>query len=267
MAHLRPLMRAVTLGVSRDDSMVVVDVSGVQVVKKNSTTVLRSLDHPETSAARVSADGSLLAIATFEEVSLFSLPALKLLWKVDSAFSESRGFAFVDEAVWHLARTGCERLALAKGKQLEKVGPAARLLDVSPDGKTWLGYGKTAGTMSVGPAGKKRVEFAARTACLLPDARVLAANGGPGALELALLDLHGKPLVTGKGPRVGYPAHLVASRSGRFAVLTGERAFVVVDTATLGTKTIAAPNAQLAAFTNDDATLLMATRTFTSRKR
>lgn len=266
MARLRPLMRAVTLGIAQDDNWVVVDVKGVHLVKRNSTTVLRSLEHP-TSVARVSADGSLLAIATYKQVSLFSIPALKRLWTVDSVLFESRGFAFVDEAVWHLARTGCERLALAKGKQLEKVGPAARLLDVSADGKTWLGHGKTAGTMSVGPAGKKRVEFPARTACLLPDSRVLAADGGPGALGLALLDLHGKPLVTGKGPRVGYPAHLVASPSGRFAVLTGERVFVVVDTATLQTKTIAAPNSQLAAFTDDDATLLMATRTFTSRKR
>ncbi|MBL8919549.1 MAG: TIGR02996 domain-containing protein [Myxococcaceae bacterium] len=266
---LRELRRALLAGTVKGGDALVVDVDGAQLVKRGSSEVVGKLDSKEMSCAGLDADGTLLAVVTWKQVMLYSLPDLVERWSVPTPFFEARALCFVDGALWHLARTGSERLDLKTGKQLEKVGPGARLLEVSRDGRWWLGYGKSPGTLSVGPAGgKKRSEFAATTATFLPDGRVLAAGGSrTDALTLSLVDAAtGAVTAQAAGKVVGFPEHLTASPGGRFATLRGDGAIVVIDTSPLTiTHVEKTASAQLANVTPDGKTLLLASSSFESK--
>lgn len=267
-APLRELRRALLVGATKRGDVLVVDVDGAQVVKAGTSDVVAKLEGVELSCAGLDPAGTLLAVVTWKQVTLYSVPDFKALWSVPSQVFEARALCFVDDSVWHLARTGSERLSLKNGKQLEKAGAGARLLRVSRDGQRWLGYGKAPGMLSVGAAqARKRFEFPAQTATFLPDGSVVAAEGSrDGALALSLVDSGtGAVLKRASGPAVGFAEHLTASPSGRLATLRGDGGIVVIDTSSLEvTRFVKLRTAQLANVSPDDKTLFVAATDFTA---
>lgn len=258
---VRPLSRALAVGTAATGARVVVDVNGAQVVSPVTRTVVGRFDANDLSCAALDDPGELLAVVTWKQVKLFTLPDFRERWTVPSEIFEARRLQFTADGLWHFARTGSERLDLKTGRQLERVGAAAQLLEVSRDGRWWLTYGKTT-RFTVGAAGaKKRHMLDGVSAALLPDGQVLIVDKG---LTISRVDpATGAVVKQAKAGAKGMPEALRVSQSGRRAVFRAEGGFVVVDTETLETTAHAMANAQLAALSPDDQTLLAAGLRFT----
>ncbi len=261
-APLRALRRAVTVGALAGGDWLVMDVSGAQVVRPGTKEVSARFEK-EVSCAAISPDGTQLAVVTWKQVSLHSLPDFRELWSVPSQIFEARALRFVADGLWHLARTGAERLDLKTGRQLESLGAATRLCEVSADGKTWLRGAKQGGFVLGPAASKKGVAVPGLLAALLPNGDALAVDGGKGPLRVCVIAAAtGEVRAQREFEAWGWPAQLVVSKRGSTAVMRVDAGFVVVDVGSLTARYLPTKNAQLAGFSADEKTLLMATTTF-----